>query len=476
MPVSTLTTSTEYLERDRTLQTGDQRDRAPSLTAASVAAVLLVAPLAFGAVETWCWAALCAVVGLVLILWSITSTRRDCVDLVWSPLYVPLALLAGVGLFQLARHITVDSISTRNALVELAACAALFFLVQQLAASLGREGWRAWGLIVLVYSFSIALYAIIQYLASPKQIYWVLKPQSESWIFGPYVNHNHYAGLMEMLIPVATGYVLSRRQQPLTPLLAFAVLVPVSSVFLSGSRGGVVALFLEAVLFIGVLFLRAPKDLQRHRTAGVTFALAIAFIGFLWMQPGGLVKRLETILEPSLSADVSFKDRAEVGLDSLRLFRQHVWIGTGLGSFQYAYPAYQTISTDAVWEHAHDDFIELLTDTGVVGGILAAVAIILWCRFAFRNLRERLKHRTGWIQLGAAIGCCGLLAHSLVDFNLHIPANAMWFAACAAIGISVPANSPELLGEVPLRNGSQIPRKAPFHGTDDCRHEPDLNF
>lgn len=413
----------------------ERREQGCSLAGIFVVAVLLAAPLAFGAVEIWSWAALAIVIGIALIWWSIASARRDLIDVVWCPVYAPVAIFLLLGVIQLADGKTVDPVSTRNALVQLAACGSLFFLVMQLTPSLNRATWRSWGLIVLAYSFCMAMYAIIQYFASPKKIYWMIRPHSESWIFGPYVNHNHYAGLMELLIPLGAGYVLSRRQHPLTPLLAFAVLVSISSVLLSGSRGGVLALLFEAVMFVGLLLLSAPKDLRKPKTAGVTLALAIAFIGFLWMQPGGLVKRLETVLEPSHSADVSFRDREQVGLDSLRMFRQHIWSGAGLGSFEYAYPQYQTVPGDAVWEHAHDDFVELLAETGLAGGILGLIAVVIWCRLAFQNLSERLRHGIGWVQAGAAIGCCGLLLHSLVDFNLHIPANALWFATCAALAM-----------------------------------------
>ena len=439
--MSTLTPSLElrYRQRERNVEALQEREQGCNFARILVVSALLVAPLALGAVETWSWAALSGAIGLAIIWWSMASARRDLIELVWCPVYIPVAIFLLLGVIQLATGKTVDSASTRNALVDLAACGGLFFLVTQLAPSLNRAGWRTWGLIVLAYSFCIAMYAIIQYFASPGQIYWRIVPHSESWIFGPYVNHNHYAGLMEMLIPVSAGYVLSRRRHQLTPLLVFAVLVPVSSVFLSGSRGGVLALLLESTMFVGLLLLVAPKDLQKPKTAGVTLALAIAFVGFLWMQPGGLVQRLETVLEPGHSSDVSFRDREQVGLDSLRMFRQHLWFGTGLGSFEYAYPQYQTVPGDAVWKHAHDDFVEMLAETGVAGGTLGLVAVVLWCCLAFQRLSDRLRHGIGWIQAGAAIGCCGLLLHSLVDFNLHIPANALWFAACA--GLAMPTRN-----------------------------------
>jgi O-antigen ligase len=125
--------------------------------------------------------------------------------------------------------------------------------------------------------------------------------------------------------------------------------------------------------------------------------------------------------------------RLVVARDSLRLVRAHPWLGTGLGSFEVAFPRYQSSPTDLVWDHAHNDYVEALAETGLIGGLLVISALVLFFRLAFRRLGERLRHRAEWIQIGAAIGCCGLLVHSFVDFNLHIPANAAWFFVLAGI-------------------------------------------
>jgi O-antigen ligase len=71
-----------------------------------------------------------------------------------------------------------------------------------------------------------------------------------------------------------------------------------------------------------------------------------------------------------------------------------------------------------------------------VGGLLLLGALLLFFRLAFRHLKEKLKTEVGRIQLGAALGVCGLLVHSFFDFNLHIEANAVWFAVCAALATS----------------------------------------
>ena len=80
--------------------------------------------------------------------------------------------------------------------------------------------------------------------------------------------------------------------------------------------------------------------------------------------------------------------------------------------------------------------MQAAAETGLVGAALIILALALFFRLAFHDLRRRLESGHGWIQLGATLGCCGLLVHSLVDFNLHIPANAAWFAVLAGVALT----------------------------------------
>lgn len=106
-----------------------------------------------------------------------------------------------------------------------------------------------------------------------------------------------------------------------------------------------------------------------------------------------------------------------------------------MGSFETIYTDYQTIPTDLVIDHAHDDFAEVLAETGLIGGLLILIGLGLFFKTTFRMVRK-LHSTASWIRLGADTGCCGVLIHSFVDFNLHIPANAAWMTACAALATS----------------------------------------
>jgi len=110
-------------------------------------------------------------------------------------------------------------------------------------------------------------------------------------------------------------------------------------------------------------------------------------------------------------------------------------MGTGVGSFETAFPPYQSVPGDAVWDHAHNDYAEGLAETGIIGGAMIFGALFIFLGRAFRKLKAGARSVAGWMQLGAIIGSLGIVIHSLFDFNLHIPANAAWFAACCGIAL-----------------------------------------
>jgi O-antigen ligase len=408
-------------------------------------ATLMAATLAFGAVEAWASASLGILVLVALALWAVESVRQGVVRVTWSPLYLPALLFLLLGLVQYFARLTADLPSTRDSLLSLAVnvFVFVFFLASQFFQTGAPGVARRLGLVIAIFASSLSLFAILQFFSSHGLIYWKVKSPGET--FGPYVNRDDYAGLMEMLIPMTAAYALSQGRSRLPrPALAAAVLLPIASLLLSGSRGGLIAFLVEAAV-LGSIMVMVPSaaggqvgSTHRNRRgrgvaapAGVVLAAAALFF---WINPGGFSTRLWTVARVRQLHQTGMADRVAVVQDSWRILRDHAWLGTGLGSFEAVYPQYQTAPSNLTWIHAHNDYAEALAETGLAGGALIAVALAMFFRLAFRKLRERLEHEWGWAQLGAALACCGLLVHSLADFNLHIPGNAAWFAFCAAVG------------------------------------------
>jgi len=394
---------------------------------------LCAAPLALGSVEPWAWPWLALLALATLVAWGATCLRQGKVQIYWSPLYWVGAMFLAFGFVQFFAGLTQDRFATRNALILLTTDFILLFLAGQLFAGEASASYRSFGRVVLFYISGLGLFAIFQAMTSRGLIYWRIKPAFGA-VFGPYVNRNDYAGLMEMLIPVAAAYVFTRRAgDSKQPLYVFGVVIAVASLLLSGSRGGMVALLAETVILLIVAFRLKLLARWRYSALGAALALAAGIGLSIWMNPAYLTKRIESLASFPTEPGVTLGQRLVASRDTLEIFRDHPWLGTGLGTFVVVFPRYQSFATNAVWEHAHDDYAEALAETGWVGGLFLLVGIVVFLRTAFGRLKERLDSSAGWIRLGAALGCCGLLVHSVVDFNLHIPANAAWFAVCLGL-------------------------------------------
>jgi O-antigen ligase len=280
------------------------------------------------------------------------------------------------------------------------------------------------------------LFAILQFASGARQIYGIVDTPRDL-LFGPYVNRDHFAGLMEMLIPIAVLYIAGRRGRLSVEASVWrvsAATLALASLLLSGSRGGLLALSVEIAVATSALRRAGALTTERRRLAmAAAITLFAGVMLFAYVDPGWVAKKLGSVLY----VDSAWADRAgsrkSFALDSLRMWRDHPVLGVGLGDFETAYPPYQSFPSELWIDHAHNDYVEALAETGLVGALLTLLALGLFLPLAFRDWGQPFRSQASWIRLGAALGCCGMLVHSFLDFNLHIPANAAWFAVLAGI-------------------------------------------
>lgn len=380
---------------------------------------------------------------LMLILWALGCAQRGVLKIAWSPLYWPFLAFLLLAVVQCFAGLTIDRVATRESLLKIVTDLVLFFLAGQLLNAQPENGrvLNRLGLVATLLAFALSVLALAQFFTSPRVIYWRVKP-AVGWVFGPYVNHNHYGGLMEMLIPISAAYLLSRPSRSVARSALWILLVlPLVSVLLSGSRGAVGILLAQGLLLAVLVARKSQRTLRRGALiwGGVVAGLAIGMV--LWINSGHLPGRIMQVVQPGQYLWDEVSDRIRVAKTAIRITESHPGIGVGLGCFEYAFPQYATFATDMDWTHVHNDYLEVLAETGLPGGLVLVVALVFFFRLAFRHLEERLGHESGWIQVGAAVACVGLLIHSLLDFNLRISANAAWFVVCLAIAVH-PRSSP----------------------------------
>jgi O-antigen ligase len=395
--------------------------------------LLLFGPAAFGATEPWSVFVLEAGSTLLFLSWIIRQAQSGEVMVSNSPLFAPtLSFMALVALQLLGGHTAYRYQTFRSALLYVAYGALAFVVVQSL-----RRTSQVKSLTILfsIYGFAVAAFALVQSMSSSGKLYWLRTPRSGGWIYGPYVNHNHYAGLMEMLVPIPLVFALSRYAHgPRRTMAAIAAAVMASTIFLSGSRGGMVAFAVENVLLAGIL-LRQRKSQPLALVLGVFLVISVGLLA--WLGGGELTKRLASI-RIEARAEVSGGTRLEITRDGLKMFTRKPVVGWGLGVFPDVYPEFRSFYSDLFVNAAHDDYLQLLVEMGGLGFIVMLWFLVIVYRRAGKKISKWVHDVNGATALAATLGITGILVHSLFDFNLQIPANAALFYVLCAIAAMEP--------------------------------------
>jgi O-antigen ligase len=302
-----------------------------------------------------------------------------------------------------------------------------------------------------------AFYGLVQYLTGWQQIFAYAKKYYLEDATGTYINRNHFAGLLEMVLPLTVALALrlagnlrravqqseararslfsSAELLPLVFLLFLAVVIFTALVF-SRSRMGIISALAS---LIAVLCLAGSSSLSKRirMVAAALFFLGVIAI-VVWLGSDPVITRFETLGHEYSQAG---QNRISIWRDTLKLIRQHPLFGTGLGTFSVAYTSVQTTFLNLLVDHAHCDYLEVVSELGLPGGVLV-FGSILW--ILARAVRHYWKAETR-SDTAVCLGCIGsitaMLVHSLADFNLYIPANALVFTAILALAWSESGSS-----------------------------------
>jgi len=392
----------------------------PSALVFGLCALLFFAVLSFGAVEVWSVSILEAGLAVLFLTWAVRQVMAGELKVQASPLYAPAVLFAAVVAAQLGFGITAYRYATLMASLEYLAYGILLFLTIQ-----GLTGERSakailWALTL--FGFALAVFAIAQELTSNGKIYWVRILHNGGSPFGPYVNHDHYAGLMEMLAPIpivlSLGSLFTGGKRA---LVGFAGIVMAGTIVLSQSRAGTASFLVEMGVLLGLLVWR-KKNGRIAAALGTLCLMVLAFV--VWLGTAALWHHF-TQLQDWM--------RLAMTEDGLRMFWYKPVLGWGLGTFTTVYPQFRTFYTNLFVNAAHNDYVQVLVETGLIG-----FAAVVW--FIVEVYRGGLCNMDGWnrdwsraLGLAVLVGFTGLLVHSFFDFNLQIPANACMFYFLSAV-------------------------------------------
>jgi O-antigen ligase len=267
---------------------------------------------------------------------------------------------------------------------------------------------------------------------------------------GTYANRDHFSGLLEMILPFALMYPLAilrrdakRHESPALPAIKACAIFTVAAVLLiaiihSLSRMGFMAslasLFICGAIAFTVRDSRIdyqvlPMPLWRRAMPTVVVAL-IVVAGFILLPTDPLIARFSDFAR---TEDISADTRAQIWRDTMGMIKSYLWFGCGWGAYESSFLQFKTVAPMHTVDYAHNDYLQVLVEFGIAG-FLAGLVFIL--RLLWKTIRAA-TYAYSVDERYLAIACVGsitaILLHSLVDFNMYVPANSMLFAWVAGL-------------------------------------------
>ncbi len=424
------------------------------LIPAGLLLALLFTALAFGAVEAWSVAVFGVLIAVSFLLWGVKCFVAKHLTLIVPATAWPLVALIVLGVLQSISRtdesgkrfaISMDIEATRLLLELLVVLLAALLLFANFFTTEAQLSWLRNFLIF--FGFALAIFGILQKLTWNGKYYWLIEPSSPPLApFGSFVNRNHFAGYLEMIVPIPVAVILVRAiSGELSLFYGFAAVMMSIAIFFTLSRGGMISLVAGLIFVIAFSikgWARVREDrrwtsIALPRLGAVLLILVTIGVGVWWI--GG-----DAVMDRAARSDLTgealgnsgketfLRSRGWIWRDTARMIRANWVTGVGLGAFETAYSLYSQHDGSVIVSQAHNDYLQVVADGGVAGGIIA-----IWFLIAlFMNFTRALRSRSG-MGFGLALGCCGgivaMLVHSIFDFNLQLPSNALLFLALTAV-------------------------------------------
>lgn len=437
--------------------------------------LLIFTPLAFGTVEPWSYAIMeiLTLLGLSMLSWKVIKNRDTLLSV---PGIVPFLLFLGYILFQLiplppwiveivSPHayrlhsvqggdgiqawmtLSVHPAATLQQFFRWSTYCAFYVLTVQILKS--GDHVRKTVIAITIFGALLSFSSILQFYLTDDMALWIRHVPKNSMIVGPYICHNHYAGLMEMIFPVVLGLfffhrprtrnvsflkgvaeILSQERANIHILIGMAALLIGTSVFVSLSRGGMLSLCISLVFFTSLVF---KRKINRSNALLIVAIIILTAISVGWFGWENIVERFARLKN---AEGVLYNSRLDFWKDSIRIIPDFLVTGSGIGTYADIYTSYKSVTGNFLVNHAHNDYLELAVEGGIIGFILAAAFIVTLFVKTFRMFLSRKDAYAVYIYMGSISGIIALLIHSIPDFNLHVGANGLWFFFLAGLAVS----------------------------------------
>lgn len=419
----------------------------------TICVAIALTTLAYGTVHNWALAIFSSSAVLLICFWALDAFVLRSALIPVNPLQWPLLGMVVIGLVQLlplrthdagglafspVRSISLDPYATRLVIVQVAGLL-IYFTATTMFLDTPRR-LKTLVRTITIFGFLLALFGLTQsFTGDGSRVYW-FRQLSQSTAFGPFINRHHFAGYMELAVAIPLALLLSGAVETYKrPLYAFAAVVMAMSLVATNSRGGIISLGAEIfVLLVAASFDWGKKRKQQSRERRVRQALVrlgLAVVAVVVLIGGALLISGPEVFTRFLGSPIAedpTTGRAHFWSVTLDVIKAYPLLGSGLGSFGTIYTRYDTRNGMYRLEQAHNDYLQTLSDAGLVGAILGIAFIVILFRrgIARRETHDRFRRA---VTTGALAGCLAVLVHSFFDFTLHTTANALLFLILAAI-------------------------------------------
>jgi len=418
----------------------------PTRVSSAIFALLCIVPafatVLFGAVDSATWVIISIFWAVLVCLWLADGWANRGILLNKSSLQIPLVALLALGVVQLlplgsgSSTLSLDAYSTRFFVIRLIIFSTFF--AAALAYINSEKRLKRIVVLIVIFGATMAFFGILQRLANPDGIYGMrLTPQAIP--FGPFVNQHHFAALMQMTGGLTLALLLGRdTTREKKYLLAIALVISGIAVALTGSRGGLLG-FLAMASFAALLTFMSGRKSRSEERAGVQrkIIFAAGALGFglviigTALLIGGNDQVLRGIGAVSADADVS-TGRLHFWPIALKIFIANPLIGSGFDSFAVAFTRYDTWSGLMRVEQAHNEYLQMLAE----GGLVAIGCVLMFIFLLFKKGLKVVSSTKGFRQsaaIGSLAGCLGIMVHSFFDFPLRTNSNMFVLLLLAAI-------------------------------------------
>ncbi len=304
-------------------------------------------------------------------------------------------------------------------------------------------------LVIIISGFAQAVYGVVMTLSGLEWGFFVKKVYSIGVASGTFVNRNHFANFLMMSLSVGVGWMIyktspgegekTRKQHILAAIqwvlsgkisMRLVLVAIVIGLVMTRSRMGNFSFFLSLITAGGLMWHFSGKSKWKLLALFVSLVIVDIYVMGTWF---GIERVVERIQQTSSATEM----RPEMVAGSIMLWKDYLWVGSGLETFYTTFPAYKTAGMTGYVDHAHNDFIELLAEVGIIGFALMLPVVGLSFLVGLNAMRTTSSRLMRGVAFASVMAIIAQLLHASVDFSLRIPANAaymMVFLAMAWVG------------------------------------------